>query len=127
MIQDRVWELSTDQFEIVCEREEVLFSDLISDNNPIERAVETGSADVVRLIAEVRSKGGVVLGRASKDALEILEGREPFDVFKLDRSIVRDVVLSALAHAIDYLEPGDDFKATEARMLRQNLESLTII
>lgn len=125
--QNRVWEHSTDQFEIICISEEAGFSDLVNDNPEIERAIDRGSADVVRLVAEVRSKDGLLLGRVSKDALENVEHREPFDVMKLQRSAVHDVVRWALAHAVEYLEPAAPPFLADLRDLQEDIRKLAMI
>lgn len=125
--QDRVWAHSTDQFEIICFSEQVGSSDLIHDNPSIEQAVDLGSADVVRLVAEVRSQGGSLLGSASKHAVEILEHREPFDIMRLDRSAVHDVVMWALAQAVDDLAPVDTSRAADLRSLQRDIHRLTMI
>lgn len=125
--ENRVWKYSTDQVEVTCISEEAGFSDLINDTPEIERAINRGSADVVRLVAEVRSKEGLLLGRASKDALEIVEHREPFDVMELDRSAVHDVVRCALAHAVEYLDPADPTFIADLRDLQEDISKLTMI
>lgn len=83
-VTDRVWDHSTADFDIFCTQGEVGFSDLINDNASIQRAIEIGTADVVRLFVEVRSKSGLVYGRAQTDALENVEHRQPFDILRLD-------------------------------------------
>lgn len=124
--RDRVWEHSTDDFEIVCDLEDVGFSDLVNDNPRIQRAIEFGTADVVRLVVEVGPKGGLVYGMVQVDAIENVEHRGPTDVFQLDHSFVQEAAVFALAKAIHFLEDGGNFLAGKVRNFRDDFRKATM-